>query len=66
MQIFKAHPLASLSSALDQFDGDFVLATTHCKFMEALSSNNSLSELLQLSAWIRTRRNDEQNWFFWN
>jgi len=62
MQVLEADPFSLHSRRFDHFNSSVVLTTTHSDFMEALSSNDSLSELLQLSGWIGTRRDDEQNW----
>jgi hypothetical protein len=62
MKVLEADPLSLLSSALDKLEGSLVLASTHGELVEGLPSDDSLGKLLELTAWVRSWRNNEEDW----
>jgi len=62
MQILKANPFTLLCSWFDGFNRDFVLATTHSKFVITGSSYHLFRIFLQFCRRVRPWRYDEQNW----
>lgn len=61
MQVLEANPFALLSGGLDELQSDFVLSTAHGELMEALSADDRLCKLLELTAGIRSGRYDEED-----
>jgi len=62
MKVLKANPFSLLSGILDRLNSDLVLTSSHGKLVIACSANCLLSELLKLGTWIRSWRNDEEDW----
>lgn len=61
MQVLEADPFSLRGSTLDKLEGDLVLATTHGELVEALPSHDRLCEVLELTAGIRSWRDDEED-----